>query len=575
MAMKYLKPTIVGAALMLAAGCSSPEAPDLEPWTPETNNSTNNTTNNPTNNATNNDTNNNMPDMDPDVDMGPDMPPMCENPAVCLAKGDCCAGSVCDLENAKCLPGYDGIHGVTADKLVIGIVADQSGPTSAVGRGIVDGIQAYFSHYNETRGGVYGRELELKIYNDAGDPDKGLAAVEGALDDVDNREVFAFIGNQGDGLAQKTIEVLNSSKTVVFGPVTGGTSTRKSPPARYIFNFRPSYQDENFRLVDFMINQSPDLKFPPKNVLLFTEAEADGSLGELGVAAKAGVAGPLGLAPHNISEDGFEIVTHARNSTNVDDAVANVLDWLASGQRTEMPFPTGQSCTAVDDTSCQAPPGAMAECMDFGGGTFNCVFPNQIFALLVVTAQAKPSAEFAKKLRKEQDRIFAGEWGTMGFDQTQAVRLMSSHPLLGLGSAAGDEFAKILLSAGPSQYCTSQDFAPDSNMAQSQVVPWYKGLGTTVSRYREQLAKYDAGLDPGFDSLEGYLVARLFVEALSRAGDTLTDEVLVDAIESIQDYSVLQIGPNPIDFLDHQGSDEVYGTAIDQDCLHHEHGGSN
>jgi hypothetical protein len=83
-----------------------------------------------------------------------------------------------------------------------------------------------------------------------------------------------------------------------------------------------------------------------------------------------------------------------------------------------------------------------------------------------------------------------------------------------------------------------------------------------VERYRELLARHFPSEQPGFVSLEGYLAARVFTEALDRAADPLTVEGFVDAIGSI-DRLDLGIGTELGFDGDHQASDRVWGTVLD------------
>jgi len=65
--------------------------------------------------------------------------------------------------------------------------------------------------------------------------------------------------------------------------------------------------------------------------------------------------------------------------------------------------------------------------------------------------------------------------------------------------------------------------------------------------------------------LEGYINARILVEALNRAGPNLTRQGFIDAIESISGY---QIGPAiAISFShsNHQGMERVYFTKLEGD----------
>jgi branched-chain amino acid transport system substrate-binding protein len=99
----------------------------------------------------------------------------------------------------------------------------------------------------------------------------------------------------------------------------------------------------------------------------------------------------------------------------------------------------------------------------------------------------------------------------------------------------------------------------------TQVVPPFNTAGTNypaVTDYLAAMNRYFTVMKPNFVSLEGYLAAKVFVEALKRAGKNLTREGFIDTVESIKDLDI-QAG-NKISFAkdNHQGSQTVYPTVI-------------
>ena len=99
----------------------------------------------------------------------------------------------------------------------------------------------------------------------------------------------------------------------------------------------------------------------------------------------------------------------------------------------------------------------------------------------------------------------------------------------------------------------------------TQTVPLYSSHASLVIDYREALQSYFPAESPDFVSLEGYIVAKLFVEGLKRAGRYIDSESLVNALETIQDLD-LGIG-SLLGFSksDHQASHRVWGTLIKED----------
>jgi len=99
----------------------------------------------------------------------------------------------------------------------------------------------------------------------------------------------------------------------------------------------------------------------------------------------------------------------------------------------------------------------------------------------------------------------------------------------------------------------------------TQVVPfpWDTGL-PIVAQYQKALKALDAKEEPGFVSLEGYLVGRLTIDALNKAGKDVTRQGLLDTIYKTGSFDLggakLQFGPG-----DNQGMSDVFLTIIQPD----------
>ncbi|UJX40696.1 ABC transporter substrate-binding protein [Desulfovibrio sp. JY] len=142
----------------------------------------------------------------------------------------------------------------------------------------------------------------------------------------------------------------------------------------------------------------------------------------------------------------------------------------------------------------------------------------------------------------------------------KAITLASSRGYKGLFYAVSfvgaDEIARIL---GP------RSAVP---LVMSQVVP-PPGLPESVSLlsgvgdYTRDLARYFPTESPNLVGLEGYVNARVLIEGLRRTGRNLTRERFIDAVDSIENFSVgiassVSFGPNR-----HQGMERVYFTRFD------------
>jgi branched-chain amino acid transport system substrate-binding protein len=75
-------------------------------------------------------------------------------------------------------------------------------------------------------------------------------------------------------------------------------------------------------------------------------------------------------------------------------------------------------------------------------------------------------------------------------------------------------------------------------VAISQVVPFPWATGVPVVKEYQALAKKAGFTDYNFGAMEGFLVAKVTVEGLRRAGKNLTREGFVDAMEKMQDVDL-------------------------------------
>jgi branched-chain amino acid transport system substrate-binding protein len=117
-----------------------------------------------------------------------------------------------------------------------------------------------------------------------------------------------------------------------------------------------------------------------------------------------------------------------------------------------------------------------------------------------------------------------------------------------------DELARKLGRDGEGVIVTQVVPLPDAPESQT--------LMPGVEKYTNLLEHYYPQDRPNFVGLEGCINAQVLVEGLKRVGRDLNRERFIDAIESIQDYSLgisntLTFGPT-----DHQGFERVYFTRL-------------
>jgi ABC-type branched-subunit amino acid transport system substrate-binding protein len=97
----------------------------------------------------------------------------------------------------------------------------------------------------------------------------------------------------------------------------------------------------------------------------------------------------------------------------------------------------------------------------------------------------------------------------------------------------------------------------------TQVVPAVDSYATAILNYKSALGKFFPGETPDYVSLEGFVAARVLVEALKRAGPQLDTDKLVDSLEGLRDLD-LGLG-TPVNYgrTEHQAVHKVWGTELD------------
>jgi branched-chain amino acid transport system substrate-binding protein len=144
----------------------------------------------------------------------------------------------------------------------------------------------------------------------------------------------------------------------------------------------------------------------------------------------------------------------------------------------------------------------------------------------------------------------------------KTIKLARSRGYRGLFYAVSfvgaDELARLL---GPDERVP---------LIMSQVVPppdlpESRALLSGVVEYTTALARFFPDERPSAVGLEGFINAKVLVEALRRTGRDLTRKRFLDAVESIRGFSVGIASPVSFDADRHQGMERVY-------CIRFEHG---
>jgi ABC-type branched-subunit amino acid transport system substrate-binding protein len=413
----------------------------------------------------------------------------------CRTDDDCLAGNVCAeiRQQAVCTRAADTpIH--------VGMSAPLQGPSQDLGVEMRRGISALFENINR-QGGVRGRPLRLHAMNDSYDPAAALANTKHLLDiqtevaDPDRPDirgpngVLALLGNVGTPTMLVTAPVANKNQVVFFAPFTGSQKyLRDGTNSPYVFNYRAGYYQEAEAMVDYMATyRTPRIIEGPesyRHLLAFTQNDSFGDAGYNGlVTAYNRRIGPVPQPDSYAPAPSIVRVTYEReNVASVDPAIAGTQQFLTN----------------------------------LLAGTAPRI---SVGVLMVDTYQ--PGNRYIRAVK---------DW--INADARRAGRL--DVLFIHVSFVGPDALARALVSA-PDTYLDVTDPAGRRRLSYAdgvmvtQVVPYYHGQSAGITEYRTDMARLDGG-SLSFTSLEGYIAARLFVEALKMTPSPINSANLAHAL---------------------------------------------
>ncbi len=173
-------------------------------------------------------------------------------------------------------PAAPAAPAARADDIVLGMSAAFTGPSRGLGIELYRGSMAYFEHVNRT-GGVHGRSIVLRAYDDGYDP---APAIANTVRLVEQDKVFLLYGYVGTPTVTRVLPLLKlyeDQSVFLFFPFTGAQPQRQPPYDRYVFNLRASYRQETAGLVDRFV------AIGRKRIAVFYQIDAYGRDGWDGV----------------------------------------------------------------------------------------------------------------------------------------------------------------------------------------------------------------------------------------------------------------------------------------------------
>ena len=196
-------------------------------------------------------------------------------------------------------------------EIVLGMSTALSGPAADLGKNMQRGVLTGLERVNRA-GGVKGRQLRLIALDDGYEPTRTAPNMRKL---IEKEQVLAVIGNVGTPTAIAAIPIANEQKTLFFAPFTGAGVLRKTPPDRYVINYRASYAEETAAMIDALIKIG---HLKPKEIAFFTQRDGYGDAGFVG--------GIAALKRHGLKNE--NAVVHARyerNTLAIENALANIL----------------------------------------------------------------------------------------------------------------------------------------------------------------------------------------------------------------------------------------------------------
>lgn len=311
-------------------------------------------------------------------------------------------------------------QGVTQSEILIGQVADFSGPLAGNVKEGTDVVRAYFDSVNKA-GGVNGRKIVLVSVDDGYDPKKTVALAKTL---IETKGVLALILGRGTSNAEALMPLLLQERVPMVG-FAGGSVAMHTPPNRYLFNLRPPYRIEAQRAAEQLAAQGTST---------IAAVYTDDAFGKDAIV-------------------GFDAVAQ-KNHLKLTDSIA-----LPRGSVDVEP--------AIKKIVASNPQAVIAVCV------------------------VKPCAALRKGL------LAAGYLGSF----------------LSLSNTSSSVFVKELGDAARGVIVTQVFPAPD-----------------TSSDFQRLAAEYK--LSKSYTAMEGYVYARVLVEAMRRAGPKLSRESLTETLES-------------------------------------------
>ena len=196
-------------------------------------------------------------------------------------------------------------------ELRLGMSTALSGSAANLGTDMRQGVLAGLDRANRA-GGIDGRLLRLIALDDGYEPARTAPNMRQLLE---KENVLAVIGNVGTPTAIAALPIASEDKTLFYAAFTGAGVLRKTPPDRYVINFRASYAEETGAMIDALIDGAG---LEIEDIAFFTQRDGYGD---------AGFAGGIAALKRHGLKDGNAVlhVRYERGTLAVENAIADLL----------------------------------------------------------------------------------------------------------------------------------------------------------------------------------------------------------------------------------------------------------
>jgi len=96
----------------------------------------------------------------------------------------------------------------------------------------------------------------------------------------------------------------------------------------------------------------------------------------------------------------------------------------------------------------------------------------------------------------------------------------------------------------------------------TQVVPHLESSLPIVQDFRKALHRFNPSLAPTFGALEGYISARIFLQAIKNVNGEITRESIIDALENLGQFDLGFASKLTLTQNEHQASHQIWPTII-------------